>query len=75
MGAGDLLDRLCLLQSKAGMPEDRLSDGGDLDRAVGPLEDHDVELLLELLDLAAQGWLADKTSLRGTTEMACLGDG
>ena len=75
MGAGDPLDGLHLLLQQAGMVKDGLADGGDLDRAVGALEQDHPQFLLQFLDLAAQGRLADEAVLGGLAEVAGIGNG
>ena len=75
LGLGQLLDDIGLLQDQLGVADDLGPDRGDGDRAVGTLEQGDTQLLLKLLDLTAQGRLADIATGGGVTEMLGLRHG
>ena len=73
MGGRRAADILRRLQGAAGEDRDLPPDGGEVDLAVGALEQGDAEFLLQLLDLAGERRLADMAALGGVTEMLQLG--
>ena len=66
---------LGLREDAADLVEERAARGGELDAAVGAVEQHDVQLALELADLLAERGLRDAQARRGAAEMQLLRDG
>ena len=74
VGLGVVTDRIGLVDHPARHRHHLGAHRGNLDPAVGALEQRDAELFLELAHLPAQGRLTDVTGLGGAAEMAEIGD-
>ena len=72
--AGGELGDLGLVEHAAGLHEQGGAGHGERHAAVGPVEQADSELGLELADLLAHGRLRDVQTLGGAAEVQLLGD-